>query len=345
MTARVSGRYQSALAPDNLVLYRGGQTDSVLGMSSDLGTSIASTFFGLTDGHDGIVGTPVQTSFGATRIQNLASYDLDPGTGTVLTPPVPTVPNLQTTTYSPTFVGNSATADHIVFEANASFPVSNGSVPNPSADPGPFLFDYTGGSLLQVGLETDNSTPFPNGATAPEVPGVVSSDGSYIFFQAAASGSPQLFVRENDDGATRRPCRCRSPAMLTPTARLSGNGGGAPTAPATFEGATPSGSYAFFLSSCELTSSSHTGSADNSPDLYEYDTANQTVTDLSVDTSGADAATGADVLGVVGYSADGVLRVLRRRRGARRQRRSERRRWRPEPLSRPRRGPSPISPR
>ncbi len=297
--------YQAALAPDNLVLYRGGQTDSVLGVSSDLSTSIASTFFGLTDGHDGIAGTPVQTSFGATRIQNLASYNIGAGTGTVLTPPVPTSPNLQTTTYSPTFVGTSSTADHVVFAANASFPVSNGSVPNPGANPGPFLFDYTGGSLRQLGLETDDSTPFPGGASAPQVPGVVSGDGSRVFFEAAESGSPQLFMRENDGTANPQTVPVSISSHADPNCSLANNGGGAPTASATFEGATTTGTLAFFLSNCALTSSSHTGAADDTPDLYEYDTANQTVTDLSVDTSGGDAATGANVLGVVGYSADG----------------------------------------
>ena len=242
---------QPALAPDNLVVYRGSAPDSVLGMSSDLSTSIASTFFDLTDGHDGLTGTPVQTNqYGP--IQNIASYNLDSGTGTAITPPVPTLPNDQTTTYTPTFVGNSATADHIVFAANASFPVVAGEqpVPNTSADPGPFLYDYTGGSLLNVGLETDDSTPFPGGASAPQIPGVVSGDGSDIFFQAAETGAPQLFVRENDSSASPQTLPVSISSHADANCTLSANGGGAPTAPATFEGATPSGTFAFFLSKC-----------------------------------------------------------------------------------------------
>ncbi len=295
---------QSALAPDNLVVYRGGAPDSVLGMSTDLGTSIGHTFFGLTDGHDALTGTPVQTGqYGP--IQNIASYNLASGTGTALTPPVPTAPNDQTTTYAPTFVGNSANAGHVVFAANASFPVGNQPVPDTSADPGPFLYDAVNGSLLNVGVETDNSTPFPSGASAPQLPGVVSSDGSYIFFQAAASGAPQLFVREHDSSAAAQTLPVSTSSHPDSNCTLSANGGGAPTAPATFQGATAGGTFAFFLSKCELTSSSHTGTGDNTPDLYEYDSATQAVTDLSVDSSTVDASTGADALGVVGYSADG----------------------------------------
>ncbi len=296
--------YRVALPPDNLVAYRLGQADTVLGVSADLTTSIAASFFGLTDGHDGLTGTPAQTGSNNSIIPNDVSYNVDTGATTVLTPPVPSD---QTATYTASYVSDSAAADHVVFAANASLPVSNGLVPNPGLNP--FLFDYTAGSLLQVALETDDTTPFPEGAVAPSIPGVVSNDGSEIFFAADASGtnSNQLFVRANDAGSDPQtlPVSVSGRTPADPSCTLYQNGGAAATAPATFEGATPSGSLAFFLSDCELTDVSHTGTSDASPDLYEYDATSHSVSDLSID-AGADSSTGADVLGVVGYSSDGA---------------------------------------
>ncbi len=295
--------YTSALPADNLVIYRAAEGDQVEGVTPDLSTTVDATFFGLSDGHDGISGSPVQTG-GSGAIQNFATFDPLSGAATVLTP---SVPPSQTATYTPTFVATDSSADHILYQANASFPVTNGTVPNPGSNPGPFLYDDTAGSRFQVGLETDNSTPFPRGATAPPVPGVISADGSRIFFQAATSGASGVFMRTNDAAGSGATVPVSTSAVSDPHCTLASNPGAASTAPATFEGATPAGSVAFFLSSCELTSSSHTGTADNSPDLYAYDTANGHVTDLSIDTNGLDASSGADALGVVGYAGNGSI--------------------------------------
>ncbi len=74
---------------------------------------------------------------------------------------------------------------------------------------------------------------------------------------------------------------------------------------ATFWAASTDGSRVFFTSKAELTTQSNTGIADNSEDLYEYDVATETLTDLSVDDNPNDASTGPGVLGVVGASEDG----------------------------------------
>lgn len=303
--------YSETLPPDNLVVYRAIAPDQLFGVSADLSTSISETFFGLTDGHDGITGTPVQTTGNPSNpspIQNLAAYAIG-GAATAITPPLPSSQvGPSAPTYRPGYVGTSATADHIVFSAKASFPVANGTVPA-TVGTNPFVYDSTGGQLLQVGLETDNTTSFPQGVVAPQIPGVVSSDGSKIFFAADQVGTTpanyQLFVRENDSGASPQtvPVSISDRSAPDPNCTFHANGGAAPTAPATFEGATFSGSLAFFLSSCELTNSSQTGTADANPDLYEYNTATNTVTDLSVDTT--DTTTGANALGVVGRSTDG----------------------------------------
>ncbi len=295
--------YTAALPADNLVIYRAAEGDQVEGVTPDLSATVDATFYGLSDGHDGISGLPVQTG-GSGAIQNLAAFDPLSGAATVLTP---SVPSSQTATYTPSFVATDSSADHILYQANASFPVANGTVPDPGSNPGPFLYDATGGSIFQVGLETDNSTPFPRGATAPSVPGVISTDGSRIFFEAASSGANGVFMRANDAAGSAATVPVSTSTVSDPHCTLASNPGAASTAPATFEGATSAASVAFFLSSCELTSSSHTGAADSSPDLYEYDTANGQVTDLSIDTNALDASSGADALGVVGYASDGSI--------------------------------------
>lgn len=274
--------------------------DSLYDVSDDLATSISTSL-------DTSPGGTLQISSGTTAISNLVSYD---GTTlTQLTPLVQTSPVDQTANYTaPTYVGESSTADHVVYLAAATFPVQNGTAPGGStATPPASLYDYSGGGLWQVGLETDDVTPFASGEQALVGPGVVSSDGSHVFFGASTNPSVanQLFVRENDTsaGATTVPVSIstRSPTDPSCISNLASNPGGAPdTAPATFEGATPDGSIVFFLSNCELTNDSDTGAGDAHPDLYMYDVSTGALTDLSVG-----IGTAGNAQGVVGFSSDG----------------------------------------
>ena len=69
-------------------------------------------------------------------------------------------------------------------------------------------------------------------------------------------------------------------------------------------GVTPDGSKVLFLSRSELTEDANTGVKDAGADLYSFDIGTQKLTDLTVDNNPADAATGANVTGVVGSSHD-----------------------------------------
>ncbi|HEY2632376.1 MAG TPA: hypothetical protein VGI26_08365, partial [Solirubrobacteraceae bacterium] len=71
---------------------------------------------------------------------------------------------------------------------------------------------------------------------------------------------------------------------------------------AAFVEATPDGSKAFFISHEELTNDANTGSADEGSDLYRYEPASGTLTDLAPDPVDAQ---GAEVKGVLGASDDG----------------------------------------
>jgi hypothetical protein len=293
-----------AVPPDTLVVNHVSDPDVLDAVSADLTTSLSTSLATLTP-------STVQVVSGTFPIDNLVSYN--GATTTLLTPPVPTSPADQTGLYQrPTYVGESASGDHAVFVANATFRVQNGTVPDgTSTAPNPFLYDYSGGGLWQVGLETDNATPFPGGEQGLIGPGVVSDDGSHVFFGAStnvpAAGDPisppttianQLFVRNNDTGAgaTTVPVSISTRSSDDSSCELATNPGAADTAPATFAGATPDGSIAFFLSNCELTNSSNTGASDANQDLYMYNVGTGALTDLDP---------GANVQGVVGFSSDG----------------------------------------
>ena len=135
--------------------------------------------------------------------------------------------------------------------------------------------------------------------------GFVSSDGSKAFF--TDSDTEKLYVREDNVRTTQ--------VNVSQASSPDPNG----EKPAAWMAATPSGSVVFFTSCEKLTddSTAVSTSADSctetagSPphavqgsDLYAYDTETGELTDLTVDSSGSDPR-GADVVGVLGASADG----------------------------------------
>jgi hypothetical protein len=139
----------------------------------------------------------------------------------------------------------------------------------------------------------------------------ISRDGSRVFFSALGEnpGEAKIYLRE--DGV--RTTWVSAPQRSAPDP----NG----TQPATLWAVTPDGSKAFFTSCEKLTedstavSGSETGCAashdGNHPytwgrglDLYSYDSGSGKLTDLTVDSNAGDAL-GADVVSVLGASADG----------------------------------------
>jgi len=111
---------------------------------------------------------------------------------------------------------------------------------------------------------------------------------------AAQEGSTELYERVAGSSTVElsAPALGAKPANTTPE-------------PARYWAASENGELAFFTSSAELTTASNTGTANAGEDLYQYNTRTEQLTDLSLDTNPADAATGAAVQGVVGASADG----------------------------------------
>ncbi len=148
--------------------------------------------------------------------------------------------------------------------------------------------------------------------------GIVSEDGSKVFFTAISDGKGtgesldtgawQIYVREN--GTTTRDL---SRSLAGTPVRDGG---------AVYEGATADGSRVFFVAGYGLAETSSKGAAApttctrNSAgslasgtgcDLYEYNLTSSTLTDLSADveTEAHKDTKGANVQGVLGFSADG----------------------------------------
>ncbi len=207
------------------------------------------------------------------------------------------------------FAGASRDFEHILFETNDSLVgtgAPGGEVPN--------LYESSGGQLHVVGFLPDGELA-PSGAAAgaggpapyfgywSNVDRAISSDGRRVLFESTAdggapepaqSGTTQLYdrIEGKETIEVSAPAPGATPANNAPR-------------PARFWSASEDGSLVFFTSAAELTTPSNTGTANNSEDLYRYSVDTETLTDLSVDTNPADAATGAGVQGVVGASADG----------------------------------------
>jgi len=126
----------------------------------------------------------------------------------------------------------------------------------------------------------------------------LSEDGSTAFF--TSYNVNQLYARTGLDTAHPETVQ----ASASQKTNGSGSGGADPHGPkkAAFMEATPDGRYVFFTSQEELTNDATTGTEDQGNDLYRYDTESGELIDIAPD--GTDA-NGAEVLGVLGSSADG----------------------------------------
>jgi hypothetical protein len=168
----------------------------------------------------------------------------------------------------------------------------------------------TEGDLRLIGvLPGPIPTLAPNGAVLavpstnerpPLAP--VSGDGGMVLWREFVNvliGSGPLYLREH---AQRTVEITASQRTVEPDPN--------PPAEPTPVGVTEDGTAAYFTSSSELTNDAYTGRAggvanDAGPNLYRYDVASGELTDLTVDTKPADAATGANVTQVIGATQDG----------------------------------------
>lgn len=198
--------------------------------------------------------------------------------------------------------GGGVGSKEVIFQALE--PLTPGSTHNGNSEG---LFEWNEGVLREVGILPDG-TPATfsylgqNLLNYSRVANAISADGSRIVwggFEQAVGGSAQLYDRIDH----------------TTTVELSASQRAIPDpnepGPALFWGASTDGGTVFFTSPTELTEDANTGKegmgnpTDAGRDLYSYDLASETLTDLTVDNDPADAETGANVQGVVGNSDDG----------------------------------------
>jgi hypothetical protein len=218
----------------------------------------------------------------------------------------------------PAFAGASEDFSHVIFEANDSL------VAGAPADGKENLYETVAGAVRLVGILPDGKIP-PEGATAGggidavnegahELEHAISANGARVLFEAAANnggpdeqqaGEIELFDRL--DGSST--IEISAPALGAQPSKCETEQGICNAEPAKFWAASEDGSIVYFTSKAALTKESHvgeeqTGKAHENPgnDLYRYDLATGTLSDLTVD---AEDPNGADVLGVVGASADG----------------------------------------
>jgi hypothetical protein len=209
------------------------------------------------------------------------------------------------------FAGASNDFSHVLFESNAQF---TADAPVTEIES---LYENSAGLVHLVGILPDGkpaaTSTAGSGSSAfyessfteadGNVERAMSQDGSHVIFQAPSdggepdseqSGQTEVYDRINGTETIEisDPAAGAIPAVSTPEG-------------ATFQTASVDGSRVFFTSSAELTSSSNTGSANNSEDLYEYNLKTEQLNDLTVDANPADASTGAMVQGVVDASTDG----------------------------------------
>jgi hypothetical protein len=207
------------------------------------------------------------------------------------------------------YIGSSTDSTSVFFESTSQL------LPGAVKGSNLYVWDRASGELTLAGAL--NSGTAPNKGVFVVAPSAaagrytqplhaVSSDGTRVFF--ADTASSQLYVRENPkqfQSALGGGGECVEPEMactvqLTASQRTTPDPKG--KKPATFWGATPSGSIAFFTSSGKLTDDATTGPNDEGNDLYAYELGSGELTDLTPDPVDVN---GAEVQGVLGYSDDG----------------------------------------
>ncbi len=190
------------------------------------------------------------------------------------------------------YAGGSADSSHLLFEANDSLAVNAPLVSEQENN----LYDSVGGqpylvNVLPNGTTEANATfgavssaPFARG---PDFSHVISNDGSRIFWTDLTTN--EIFVRENDTSTNAQ-------TIQIDASQAPGHVGGG----GHFWTATGDGSTVFFTDENALTVDAT--AVPGAPDLYRYDLASKTLTDLTVDSHIGEHAS---VRGVIGASEDG----------------------------------------
>ena len=229
----------------------------------------------------------------------------------------------------PAFAGASSDFSHVIFETNGLLE----GVPGAGAED---LYETVAEHVRLVGILPDG-TVAADGATAGDgleaanerwrtLEHAISKDGSHVLFQAAADGGapdPQQAgiteLYDRIDGSST--VEISAPAPGAQPSKCETKGGLCAAQPAHFRAASADGSLVYFTSRAALTKDSYTGPEEASEeeqeeepeeggeetggDLYRYDLATSSLTDLTVDANNPADPEGANVLGVLGSSDDG----------------------------------------
>lgn len=199
--------------------------------------------------------------------------------------------------YNANFVGASADARHILFEADAELTQDSIGVA------GTRLYTWSNGVLsLSSMLPGNPGAPSEGSAGTAElsadelIDNAVSSDGSQVVFTAPAVGdeSRRLYVRA--DGTTMSVAEEENATQVIPPG------------PADFRGATRNGSKIFFTSRQQLVAAdTNDPGTDDGEDLYAYSPSEAPDTDANLTLLSKNAFPGAEseVIGFLGASDDG----------------------------------------
>jgi Tol biopolymer transport system component len=204
------------------------------------------------------------------------------------------------------YEGSSSDLSTVVFEAHEQL-LPEAPAQLAGVEEGREIYQWHNGRLELVSVLPGETTGAPSGAAVGSGPGAgageasfhaVSADGSKVFFESPdplgkpeESVTSQVYVRIGGERTVK--VSAPAPGVVDPEGPQA----------ATYVGATPDGAKVFFVSKGALTSSANTY-FDTAEDLYQYDVASGTLTDIS--SAGLAAPEGSQVQGVVGLSANGA---------------------------------------
>jgi hypothetical protein len=236
---------------------------------------------------------PPLTAGATAGVPNLYRRDNRTDSLSLVSPGLQPIPTVLDPNFEPGYGGASSDFSLVVF--GIGVPLTPGT-PETS---GGNVYEQVGGGLRLVNV-LPGEAPDPlggalgsgrfNGQTIRgSALNAVSDDGSRIFFTGLSSGA--LFARINALATIPISASQRTP-LPNPN----------PPQPATYWTAATDGSRVFFTSKRALTNDSNTGPSNAGNDLYRFDFATGQLVDLSIDRADPN---GAEVIGVVGASADG----------------------------------------
>jgi hypothetical protein len=224
------------------------------------------------------------------------------------------------------FTGASRDFAHVIFETNESLSTTPAYPADPEGNENLYesnLGEPAAQRVHPVGILPDGvlaaggAQPGAgggnfNGLEIKDVGHAISADGSHVLFTAKAdTGGPDpaqtelLELYDRIGGPTGTTVEVSAPGPSATESHCKTPYHNCTAQPAQFWAAAEDGSVVLFTSKAELTTQSNTGKESAGNDLYRYDVAKATLTDLTPEPEKSPDSGGASVQGVVGASSDG----------------------------------------